>query len=153
MKLRARAWLILARLTLAGAGIGASFAAPGRAHDDAGDSLPFKVESAPLQGVASFRTTTIFITTFPYTSALKVRSSGPYTYRWLDWSQYDGSITVTQDYRLIGNCRDIPSCVGANLVFASGQAQDLPLRHGNSQRTRLSTVGIGERLLASDDLA
>jgi len=100
MKLRARAWLILALLTLACVGIGASFAASGRAHDDAGDSLPSKVESTFL-GVASFRTTTISIPTFPYTPALKIRSSGPYTYHWLDWSQYDGSVTVTQDYQLL----------------------------------------------------
>jgi hypothetical protein len=35
MKLRARAWLILALMTLAGAGIGVSFAASGRVHNDA----------------------------------------------------------------------------------------------------------------------
>ncbi len=101
MKLRARAWLILALVTLAGVGIGVSFAASGRAHNDAGDSLPLKAESAPLLGVASFRTTTISIPTFLYTPALELRSNGPYIYHWLDWSRYDGSVTVTQDYQLL----------------------------------------------------
>ena len=100
MKLRARAWLILALGTLAGVGIGVSFAASGRAHNDAGDSLPFKVESTPL-GVVSFQTTTISIPTFLYTPALELRSNGPYTYHWLDWGQYNGSVTVTQDYQLL----------------------------------------------------
>jgi hypothetical protein len=67
MKLRARAGLVLL-VTLAGVGIGVSFAASGRVHNDAGDSLPFKVESTPL-GVASFQTTTISIPTFLYTPA------------------------------------------------------------------------------------
>ncbi len=101
MKLRARAWMILALLTLASVGIGASFATSGRAHDEAGGNLPLKAESAPLFGVASFQTTTISIPTFPYTPALKIRSSGPYTYHWLDWRQYNGSVTVTQDYQLL----------------------------------------------------
>jgi len=41
MKLRARAWLILL-VTLAGVGIGASFAASDRAHRDAEESYPSK---------------------------------------------------------------------------------------------------------------
>jgi uncharacterized repeat protein (TIGR01451 family) len=99
MKLRARAGLVLL-VTLAGVGIGVSFAASGRVHNDAGDSLPFKVESTPL-GVASFQTTTISIPTFLYTPALKLQSNDPYPYHWLDWSQYDDSVTVTQDYQLL----------------------------------------------------
>ena len=114
MKLRARAWLILALVTLACVGIGISFAVSGRAHNDAWDSLPFKVESTPLLGVASFQTTTISIPTF----SLYSRTQAP-----------------------VQRSLHIPL---AGLE---------PIRWLCYRHTRLSTVGIGERLSASDDLA
>jgi uncharacterized repeat protein (TIGR01451 family) len=100
MKWRARACLIL-MVTLAGVGIGASFAASDRVHRGAEENLFPRVEETPLSSVASFRTTTISIPTYLYAPALKLRSSGPYTFHWLDRRLYDGSITATQDYQLL----------------------------------------------------
>jgi len=52
-------------------------------------------------GTTTFQVTSIAIPTYSYTPYLQIRSSGAYTYHWLDWDHYDPSPIVDQTYTLL----------------------------------------------------
>jgi len=72
-----------------------------RALNDAEDEVSVTVVRGPAPGTASFQTATLTIPTYPYHHCLQTRSSGPYTYRWLDWGCYGSPSPVSREYTLL----------------------------------------------------
>jgi uncharacterized repeat protein (TIGR01451 family) len=69
--------------------------------NDTQDSVSVTVSQPDVPGTARFRVTSLAIPTYPYAPNLQIRFSGPYTYHWLDWNNYDPSPVVPHTYTLL----------------------------------------------------
>jgi uncharacterized repeat protein (TIGR01451 family) len=72
-----------------------------RAMNDAEDTVDVLVVRAPAPGTTAFQTATLAIPTYPYSQCLEIRSDGPYTYPWLDWSCYGSPTPSPRSYTLL----------------------------------------------------